>query len=153
MRKVGIIFISVFLNHYGLLTQALLSLLVLLLYLLFTARKRPFITDYHFDLDVLSTSTALITVYCGMFFLADKSESRIGLSSADMTSDVTFELKNKFILVAIIVGVNTIFFGYWGYRVFVSDSQGVRGIVMKVCPKAYLYIYSCNDSEKAFVER
>jgi hypothetical protein len=51
----------------------LIALLVLVLFLVLTARKRPFIGEALFDLEAISLATAMISVYCGLFYLADTS--------------------------------------------------------------------------------
>jgi len=58
--------------------------------LVLTSRKRPFVNEPLFDLEAISIATAMITVYCGLFYLADTST--LGFSFADRVSDVTFDL-------------------------------------------------------------
>jgi hypothetical protein len=92
LRKVCLIVVCVFISNYGVLTQALIVLLVLVLFLVLTARKRPHLTESLFDMEALSLATAMLTVYCGLFFLADTSDSRVGVTYRDKSSDVTFSL-------------------------------------------------------------
>jgi hypothetical protein len=64
--------------------------LILVVFLVLTSRKRPFVNEPLFDLEAISIATAMITVYCGLFYLADTST--LGFSFADRVSDVTFDL-------------------------------------------------------------
>jgi hypothetical protein len=73
VRKVILISVSIFVTSYGALTQALILLLVLVLFLVLTARKRPFVNESLFDLEAISIATAMISAYCGLFYLADTS--------------------------------------------------------------------------------
>jgi hypothetical protein len=70
-KKLILIAACIFVTVFGSLTQALLTVLVLVIFLILTARKRPFILDPLFDLEALSLATQMITVYCGLFYLAD----------------------------------------------------------------------------------
>lgn len=71
-RKVFIAFISIFLASYGTMTQALVLLVVIMLFIFLTLRKRPFETDHLNELEVVSLFALIITVYCGLFFLSSR---------------------------------------------------------------------------------
>jgi hypothetical protein len=118
----------------------------LVLFLVLTARKRPFISEPLFDLEALSISTAIITVYCGLFYLADTSQ--MGLSNFDKSSDVTFAMgkDSRTFLLSSIIGVNSIYFVYWLYRV-VSEMDALRGLILKTFPSIYLMIFACGDKD------
>jgi hypothetical protein len=118
----------------------------LVLFLVLTARKRPFISEPLFDLEALSIATAIITVYCGLFYLTDSS--RFGISNFDKSSDVTFAMgkDSRTFLLSSIIGVNSIFFLYWLYRVF-SEMDALRGLILKTFPDAYLMIFACGDKD------
>jgi hypothetical protein len=154
-RKVILIFICVFVTGYGVLTQALILLLVLVSFLVITARKRPHITEALFDLEALSLATAMLTVYCGLFFVADTSEERSGvITSADRSSDVTFSLgsNTRTFLVAAIVGTNVCFLLVWLWRVC-SELEGLRGFILRTCPGLYLPVFACGDRDRAYLDR
>ena len=70
LRKVAIVFISIFLSGAGHSVQALILLLFLILYLYFTIRVKPFESSTLNILEVTSMTSLIITVYCGIFFLA-----------------------------------------------------------------------------------
>lgn len=118
----------------------------MVLFLVLTARKRPFISEPLFDLEALSIATAIITVYCGLFYLADTTH--IGVSNIDKSSDLTFAMgkDSRTFLLSSIVGVNSIYFLYWFYRVF-SEMDALRGLILKTFPDAYLLIFACGDKD------
>jgi len=152
MRKLILIAVCIFVTNFGVLTQALIALLVLVLFLVLTARKRPFISEPLFDLEALSLATAMITVYCGLFYLADTTQ--LGISHFDKSSDITFVLAkdSKTFLFAGIVTVNSIYFLYWLFRVF-SEMEALRGFILKTFPSLYLVCFACGDKDQAYVDK
>jgi hypothetical protein len=153
-RKVILICLCDFISNYGVLTQALLLLLVLILFLVMTARKRPQITDALFDLEAMSLGTLMLTVYCALFFLADTSE-RVGATYSDQASDVTFSLStsSQRLLVFVILAVNAAYFLYWVYRT-ATEMEGLRGFVLRTCPNTvYLALFACGDRDQAYLDK
>jgi hypothetical protein len=73
-RKISIIFISVFLRIAGVITQALVVFLVLILFLILNIKLQPFAFQSLNDMEVLSIITAMLTIYCGLFYLSDMPE-------------------------------------------------------------------------------
>ncbi len=57
----------------------------------------------------------------------------------------------NFLLTAI-VGVNSIFFLYWFYRVF-TEMDALRGLILKTYPNVYLLIFACGDKEQAYLDK
>ena len=76
-RKVAMIFISVLLSSLGRIVQALAVILLLITFLFFTIRKKPYQTRRLNELEIVSLLTSSITIYCGVFFLShrDMNES------------------------------------------------------------------------------
>lgn len=94
----------------------------------------------------------MISVYCGLFYLADTSQ--IGFTNADRSSDVTFDLaegSKKFLLASIII-VNAVFFIYWLWRVF-SEMEALKGFILKTFPTLYLLLFTCGDKDQAYVDK
>ncbi len=151
MRKLILIVVCIFVTNFGVLTQALITLLVLVLFLILTARKRPFISEPLFDLEALSLATGILTVYCGMFYLSDTSQT--GFTNQDKSSQITFALgkNSRTFLLSVIVVVNSIYFLYWLYRVL-SEMDALRGLVLKTYPNAYLYMFACGDKEQTYLD-
>ena len=71
-RKILIIFISVFLKVFGLITQALIVLILLILFVLLNIKLRPFSLVQLNDMENLSLVTSIVSIYCGIFYLSDK---------------------------------------------------------------------------------
>ena len=140
MRKVLLLFLNAFLSTYGTGTQALIVLLVLILFLVLTARKRPHLSDPLFDLEALSLFAILLTAYCGLFFLGDAG----GTSSLSTTANDA--------LLATILGAHGLFFLTWLWRL-VSELEGLKGLLLRNCPSLYLAFYACGDKDQAFMDR
>ena len=64
-RKIMIIFIAVFLDVYGTITQALVVLIVLIVYLYLNVKIHPYMLKELNDMETFSIFTSMITVYCG----------------------------------------------------------------------------------------
>jgi hypothetical protein len=73
-RKITIIFISVFLRVAGVITQALVVFLVLIIFLVFNIKLQPFAFKSLNDMEILSIITSMLTIYCGLFYLSDMPE-------------------------------------------------------------------------------
>jgi len=72
-RKIAIIFISIFLRVLGTMTQALVVFLLLIVFLALTGKIMPFNTQSLNDMELLSLTTSMMTIYCGLYFLSDIS--------------------------------------------------------------------------------
>ena len=73
-RKITVIFISVFLKLAGVITQALVVFLVLIIFLLLNMKLMPFAFQALNDMEILSILTWMLTVYWGIFFLSNMPE-------------------------------------------------------------------------------
>ena len=73
-RKIIIIFISVFLKLAGVITQALVIFLVLIIFLIINLKLMPFAFKSLNDMEILSLITSMLTIYCGLFYLSDMPE-------------------------------------------------------------------------------
>jgi hypothetical protein len=74
-RKVICIFIAVFLKKTGIVVQALILLIILVLFMQGNATNRPFSARALNDIENLSLSTQIATIYCGIFFISSKDPS------------------------------------------------------------------------------
>ena len=70
-RKIIIIFIAVFVSNFGYITQALLIFILVIVFLIINMKLKPFGQVALNDLETLSLTATMITVYCGLFFMAD----------------------------------------------------------------------------------
>ena len=71
-RKVAMIFITVFLSSLGRIVQALSVILLLIFYLFYAIRKKPYTTRRLNELEIISLLTSSTTIYCGVFFLSSR---------------------------------------------------------------------------------
>ena len=70
-RKIWVIFISVFLKLAGVITQALVIFLVLIIFLILNLKLKPFTFQALNDMEMMSLITWMLTIYCGLFFISD----------------------------------------------------------------------------------
>ena len=73
-RKIAVIFVSVFLKLAGVITQALVIFLVLILFLILNIKLMPFTFQALNDMEMISIITTMLTIYCGLFFISDLPE-------------------------------------------------------------------------------
>jgi hypothetical protein len=73
-RKIAVIFVSVFLKLAGVITQALVIFLVLILFLILNIKLMPFSFQALNDMEMISIITSMLTIYCGLFFISDLPE-------------------------------------------------------------------------------
>ncbi len=74
-KKVGIAFISVFLNGAGTLVQALVALLFLVFFISLTSRHKPYLSRRLNQLEMASLLSLCVTFYCGLFYLSARDPS------------------------------------------------------------------------------
>jgi len=70
-RKILLIFVSVYVVSYGVITQALIIFVILISFLIITLKKKPFQTVPLNNLEIMSLVTSTVTVFCGLFFILD----------------------------------------------------------------------------------
>lgn len=71
-RKVAIILIAVTFAFLGSIVQALMLIILLVLYLFYTVIRRPFNTRRLNELEIVSLISSSITIYCGIFFISSR---------------------------------------------------------------------------------
>lgn len=150
-RKIIIIFISVFLSTYGVITQALVVFIMLIVFLTLNIKLRPFMLDSLNELESISIVTQLITIYCGFFFISDISSA---LENPEyLTPTAKFELEQagivlseamKIALVIVILGFNAFFFTYWAFKMY----QESKNVFRKKAPFLYTWICLCGDKNR-----
>ena len=74
-RKVAMIFVSVFLQALGTRIQAFSVFLLIIFFVVLTAKKRPYLTRQLNELEQISLITSGITIYSGIFFLSSLDSS------------------------------------------------------------------------------
>ena len=146
LRKIMIIFIAVFLDVSGTITQALVVLLLLVMYLYLNIKIQPYMFRDLNDMETLSIFTSMITIYCGWYFLSDQPEiynsSDVTLQSAD--NGLRLNSPSKMFLFLVILVSNLMFFAYWTYKMMGEIKNTLR-LKFK---KAYLYIFWWGNKQK-----
>ncbi len=135
-RKVIIVFIQVFLAQYGKIVQALTTLIFLVVCLAATALNRPFINFQLNTLESLSLLSSAITVYCGIFYIAD--------ASFKQESNFEMEESSKNFLFSMILICHVAFFIFWMYHFLLETRLSIR----KRFPKVYTAVFLCCRKNK-----
>ncbi|CAG9322000.1 unnamed protein product [Blepharisma stoltei] len=95
-RKIVIICCSIFLSAVSVNIQALTTLFVLVVYLYFQCKIKPYNGDDLNRLETVSIASSAITIYCGMYYLSE---------SLDQFTEMLFFI--------VIISVNAYFVIYW----------------------------------------
>ena len=138
-RKTSIIFISVFLGIAGVITQAFVVFLVLIIFLYLNVKIKPYAFEDLNDMETFSILTSMITVYCGLYYLSDQPEIYSSSDSSVASADNGLRLNNtaKLILFMMILLSNMAFFTYWGYKMGSELKNTIRSKFKRI----YLYLF------------
>eukprot|EP00347_Sterkiella_histriomuscorum_P009503 403340963 len=142
-RKIVLIFVSVFLSNYGVVAQALIVFIILILFLTLNLKAQPFSTIELNDLETLSLISSLITIYCGLFFLSNTKQSLIDTDPDLKSKALQLDNQTFLFLFAMIVLSNFMFFIYWAIKML----QEIRLKLIQKVPKLYLIIFACNNKQ------
>lgn len=143
-RKIAMIFISVFIQPYGVISQALIVFLLMIVFLIANLKKKPYLSMALNDLETISLVTSTLSIYCGIFFITDIPTKDMGSLPQSVKSAITLSDTMKFLFFAIIMVTNIGFFGYWTFKMI----QEVRNTILKKMEKIYLYLVLCGDRVK-----
>lgn len=72
-RKIAMIFIAVFITPYGVIVQAMIVFLLMILFLILTLKKKPYMSISLNELEAISLVTSTVSIYCGIFFITSVS--------------------------------------------------------------------------------
>jgi hypothetical protein len=76
-RKIALIVIQSFLVQYGVLVQALVVFVLLIIFTILNITKSPFQTVVLNQLEVLSLFASMLTIYCGIYYITEISQTNI----------------------------------------------------------------------------
>jgi hypothetical protein len=76
-RKIVLILIQSFLVQFGVLLQALVVFVLLIVFVVITMTKNPFQTVVLNQLEVMSLLASMITVYCGIFYIVEVRQTDV----------------------------------------------------------------------------
>lgn len=107
-------------------------------------KKKPYILVVLNNLELISLVTSMITIYCGIFFIADKPVDWIKENPEHSAGSIALSDDSLFILFIIIVVVNMIFLTYWAYCMLNEIRLKIRAKV----PKLYVAVCLCQRAGK-----
>lgn len=143
-RKIALIFIAVFIQSYGVIAQALIVFLLLLVFLILNLKKKPFLLEALNDLETLSVVTSTLTIYCGIFFITNIKSSDVDSLPPSVVGYIVLSENLKLIFFCIILISNLCFITYWAYKMLLE----VKNTLIKKFEKLYLCLFLCMDREK-----
>jgi hypothetical protein len=140
-RKIVCIFISVFMNRIGVIVQALIIMIVLVIFMQMNSMRRPFVARALNDIEDLSLMTSVVTIYCGLFFISSKDKT-----SSDFNPDKDFYLNatGQLILFCVIVIANFIFILTWVINYIVI----MRMTIKEKFKTIYICLFLCCRMDK-----
>ena len=135
-RKALMIFIAVFLNQIGLIVQALVILIVLVVFIQVNNIRRPFADRALNEIENLSLMTSTVTIYCGIFFLSAKDPDSL---SFDKNKDFSLNATTSIFLFLLILGSNLLFTTIWVIKFYFI----ARDMIREKFPRLYIWIFLC----------
>jgi hypothetical protein len=148
-RKIGLIFIQVFISQNGAITQAMIVLLVLIIFIVINLKKKPFMTVVLNDLETMSLVTSMVTVYCGIFYISNTDTKYIeDYPELQQTALVLSTAAGIFLFMLILI-VNVIFFASWLFHMYLELKAKFR----KKAEKIYLTIFLCGNKKRLEEEK
>lgn len=144
-RKVICIFIAVFLKKAGIIVQALILLIVLVLFMQGNATNRPFSARALNDIENLSLATQIATIYCGIFFISSKDPTQ---SSFDPSKDFYLSSNGEILFFVVIALCNLAFILLWVTK-FIAV---IRVLIKEEYPRLYVVLFLCGREDKMGLE-
>ena len=143
-RKIAMIFIAVFIQPQGVITQALLVFLLMVIFLIVNIKKKPYVSLALNDLETISLITSAISIYCGVFFIADIPAADDASVPSDVKGVITLSDTMRLLFFFLIVIANGAFFGFWLYKML----QELKNTLIKKFEKGYLLLCLCGDRRR-----
>jgi hypothetical protein len=144
-RKIVCLFISVLLGRSGIIVQAFVLLILLVIFYQLNGVNRPFRTRALNEVEDASLMTQIITIYCGLFFISQANEDANDFNpSKDFLMTPGFE----FSLIIVIVVVNVGFLALWTVK-FLNT---LRQMIKDKYEWLYLALFLCCRKDKLIKE-
>ena len=159
-RKITVIFISVFLRISGVITQALVIFLVLIMFLILNLKLMPFAFKSLNDMEMLSIITSMLTIYWGLFYLshlpevynssdssvqeADNGRKSLSSSFVNIWKIVRISPPAQWFFFLVILLSNILFLAYWVYKMI----EEIKNTLRDKFEKVYLYICLCGNKDR-----
>ncbi|TNV88084.1 hypothetical protein FGO68_gene10377 [Halteria grandinella] len=145
-RKVLLIFIQIFIIQQGKISQALFTLLFLIVSIIMVRQLAPYSKSHLNTLEIISLLTSTASVYFGIFFISNHMAALFEGSSYYQVQLT----KNQSLLIFIsIVFVNVAFFAYWLFYFVMELRQSIRSKY----PQVYIAIFLCCKKDKYIIHR
>jgi hypothetical protein len=116
-RKIAMIFISVFIQPYGVISQALIVFMLMIIFLIANLKKKPYLSMSLNDLETISLITSTCSIFCGIFFISDIPAKDLPNLPNSVKGGITLSEEMKLVFFAIIMISNLAFFGYWFFNI------------------------------------
>eukprot|EP00347_Sterkiella_histriomuscorum_P016469 403353061 len=142
-RKIILIFIAVFIQNYGVMVQALIVFLLLIICLILNLKTKPFFLVELNDLETLSLLTSIMSVYCGIYFVANVPDEYQKDIPQEVKGGIDLGSQTEMFFFAVILISNLLFFMYWVLKFLVE----VKVMLIKKFEKVYLILFLCFDRE------
>ncbi|CDW88757.1 UNKNOWN [Stylonychia lemnae] len=142
-RKLIIIFISVFFKNHGVIAQALVVMIFYIFFMLLTFKLNPFINITLNQLESLSLLTSMLTIYCGLYFIANIHQDWLK-NEPELKNFLILSEDEKMFFFSVILISNLLFFIHWLSKMF----KELQFNLMIKLPKLYLFFCMFNDSQK-----
>jgi hypothetical protein len=144
-RKILCIFIAVFMNRIGIVVQALVLLILLVIFMQANASRRPFAARALNDIEAMSLATQIVTIYCGIFFISSKD---INNPTFNKNKDFYLDENSKLLFFFIIAFCNVSFILLWFTKFVVI----IRVLIKDKYPNLYVYLFLCGRHDKMKLE-
>jgi hypothetical protein len=113
-------------------------------FLIANLKKKPYVSMVLNDLETFSLITSAVSIYCGIFFIADVPTKDMATIPASVKGIINLSETMRLLFFMVIMISNIVFFGYWVYKML----QEVRNTLVKKFEKIYLHLFLCGDKVK-----
>jgi len=113
-------------------------------FLIANLKKKPYVSMALNDLETFSLITSAVSIYCGIFFIADVPTKDMETIPASVKGIINLSETMRLIFFMVIMIANVVFFGFWAYKML----QEVRNTLVKKFEKIYLFVFLFGDKVK-----
>lgn len=143
-RKIALILIQSFLVQYGVLLQALVVFVLLIIFIVLNMTKQPFQTETLNHLEIMSLLASMVTVYCGIFYIVDIDVTDADSGATSSSSGIEVDETTKVFFFFVIVIANIAFLAYWIFKMI----EEVKSMLVKKFSFIYTMVCLCGHKEK-----
>mmetsp|Transcript_33859 Transcript_33859/g.52190 ORF Transcript_33859/g.52190 Transcript_33859/m.52190 type:complete len:124 (+) Transcript_33859:3068-3439(+) len=121
-RKIICLFVAVFLNDAGIVVQALVLLVLLVVFMQLNNAMRPFGTRALNEVEDFSLITQIFTIYCGLFFISSKD----GTLTDDSMNSFYMTKGQEYFFLVVIISMNSFFIILWFVKFVMALKTMIR---------------------------